>query len=141
MQAFQLMDADKDSIIGKADLRTTFDAVGRLTNDKELDVMLNEASGPINFTQLLTLFAKRMAGSGANDEDEVVIDAFKKFDKDGQIDGNKLRELLTSYGERFTQAEVDDAYDQMEIDDKNMIDTASVIELLTGKEEGEEEEA
>lgn len=135
------MDADKDSIIGKADLRTTFDAVGRLTTDKELDVMLSEASGPINFTQLLTLFAKRMAGSGANDEDEVVIDAFKKFDKDGLIDGNKLRELLTSYGQRFTDKEVDDAYDQMEIDEKNQIDTAALIELLTGKEEGEEEEA
>jgi len=102
-EAFQLMDQDKDGIIGKNDLRTTFDAVGRLTNDKELEEMLGEASGPINFTQLLTLFAKRMAGSGATDDDDVVIDAFKKFDEDGLIDGDKLRHLLTTFGERFTQ--------------------------------------
>ncbi|XP_055315064.1 myosin regulatory light chain 2 [Sitodiplosis mosellana] len=140
-EAFQLMDQDKDGIIGKNDLRTTFDAVGRLTNDKELEEMLGEASGPINFTQLLTLFAKRMAGSGATDDDDVVIDAFKKFDENGVIDGDKLRHLLTSFGERFSQTEVDDAYDQMIIDDKNMIDTAALIEMLTGKEEGEEEEA
>jgi len=140
-EAFQLMDQDKDGVIGKNDLRATFDAVGRLTNDKELEEMLSEASGPINFTQLLTLFAKRMAGSGATDDDDVVIDAFKKFDENGVIDGDKLRHLLTSFGERFTNNEVDDAYDQMIIDDKNMIDTAALIEMLTGKEEGEEEEA
>lgn len=134
------MDQDKDGIIGKNDLRATFDAVGKLTNDKELEEMLGEASGPINFTQLLTLFAKRMSGSGATDDDDVVIDAFKKFDKEGIIDGNKLRDLLMNFGQRFTANEVDDAYDQMVIDDKNMIDTGALIEMLTGKEEGEEGE-
>lgn len=135
------MDQDKDGIIGKNDLRTTFDAVGRLTNDKELDEMLGEASGPINFTQLLTLFAKRMSGSGATDDDDVVIDAFKKFDENGVINGDKLRHLLMTFGEKFSGNEVDDAYDQMCIDDKNMIDTAALISMLTGKDDEEEEGA
>lgn len=137
-EAFALMDQDKDGIIGKNDLRATFDAVGKLTNEKELDEMLNEASGPINFTQLLTLFAKRMSGSGATDDDEVVVEAFKKFDNKGVIDGDKLRYLLMNYGDRFSATEVDDAYDQMVIDDKNLIDTAALIVMLTGKEEAEE---
>ena len=58
------MDHDKDGIITKNDLRFTFDQVGRLANEKELDEMIGEASGPINFTQLLNLFATRMSGSG-----------------------------------------------------------------------------
>lgn len=62
LQAFQLMDQDKDGIISKNDLRATFDQLGRLPSDKELDEMVNEAPGPINFTQLLTLFAGRMSG-------------------------------------------------------------------------------
>lgn len=140
-EAFQLMDADKDGIIGKNDLRAAFDSVGKIANDKELDAMLGEASGPINFTQLLTLFANRMATSGANDEDEVVIAAFKTFDNDGLIDGDKFREMLMNFGDKFTMKEVDDAYDQMVIDDKNQIDTAALISMLTGKEEEEEEEA
>ena len=135
------MDQDKDGIIGKNDLRTTFDAVGRLTTEKEIEDMLGEASGPINFTQLLTLFAKRMSSSGATDDDDVVIDAFKKFDSEGFIDGDKLRHLLVTFGEKFSQDEVDDAYDQLVIDNKNRIDTAALIEMLTGKDEGEEEEA
>lgn len=61
-QAFGLMDHDKDGIIGKEDLRQTFDSVGRLATDKELDEMIGEVPGPINFTQLLTLFANRMSG-------------------------------------------------------------------------------
>lgn len=140
LQAFQLMDADKDGIIGKNDLRAAFDQVGKIANEKELDAMIGEASGPINFTQLLTLFAARMAQSGANDEDEVVIAAFKTFDVDGLIDGDKFREMLMSFGDKFTMKECDDAFDQMIIDDKNQIDTGALITMLTGKEEEEEGE-
>ncbi|XP_020297707.1 myosin regulatory light chain 2 [Pseudomyrmex gracilis] len=137
-EAFQLMDADKDGIIGKNDLRAAFDSVGRLATDKEIDEMLNEASAPINFTQLLNLFAVRMSGSGA-DDDDVVINAFKTFDEDGKIDGERLRHALLSWGDRFTPKEVDDAFDQMYIDDKGFIDTASLIAMLTGTAEEEEE--
>jgi len=140
-EAFQLMDQDKDGVIGKNDLRATFDTIGKLSNDKELDAMISEAPGPINFTQLMSLFANRMASAGATDDDDVVIAAFKTFDVNGLIDGEKLRQALMSYGEKFTADEVDDAYDQMVIDDKNMIDTAALISMLTGKDEDEEEEA
>lgn len=88
-EAFQLMDQDKDGIISKSDLRATFDAVGKLANEKELDDMINEAPGPINFTQLLGLFGNRMADSGGSDDDEVVIAAFKSFDEGGTIDSEK----------------------------------------------------
>lgn len=63
-EAFGLMDHDKDGILGRADLAFIFDQVGRLVTDKELDDMLAEAPGPINFTQLLQLFAGRMQGGG-----------------------------------------------------------------------------
>jgi Ca2+-binding EF-hand superfamily protein len=136
-EAFQLMDQDKDGVIGKNDLRATFDSLGRLASDKELDDMLGEASGPISFTQLLNLFANRM--SGGSDDDDVVINAFKTFDNDGVIDGEKLRHALITWGDKFSLDEVDDAYDQMVIDDKGFIDTAALIDMLTGKGEEEEE--
>lgn len=83
------MDHDKDGIISKSDLRATFDAVGKLSNEKELDEMINEAPGPLNFTQWLSLFALRMQDSGGSDDDEVVVAAFKSFDENGTIDGEK----------------------------------------------------
>jgi Ca2+-binding EF-hand superfamily protein len=138
-EAFQLMDNDKDGVIGKSDLRSTFDALGKLASDKELDDMLSEAPGPLNFTQLLTLFAERMSGGG-QDDDEVVIAAFKTFDVNGKIDSEKLRYALMNWGnDKFTEDEVEDAFEQMIIDDKGFIDTAALIELLTGSAEEEEE--
>jgi len=59
-----MMDWDKDGILGKEDLRATWDKVGKLVTDQELEAMLSEASGPVNFTQLLTLFAARMSDGG-----------------------------------------------------------------------------
>ncbi|XP_018334213.1 myosin regulatory light chain 2 [Agrilus planipennis] len=140
-EAFQLMDHDKDGIIGKSDLRATFDAVGKLANEKELEEMIGEASGPINFTQLLSLFGNRMADSGGSDDDEVVVAAFKSFDEGGTIDGDRFRHALMTWGDKFTAKEVDDAFDAMEIDDNNRIDTQALIELLTGKGDDEEEGA
>lgn len=141
-EAFQLMDHDKDGIISKSDLRATFDAVGKLSNEKELDEMVNEAPGPINFTQLLSLFALRMQDSGGSDDDEVVVAAFKTFDKEGVIDSETFRHALMTWGDKFSSKEVDDAFDAMEIDDNGMIDTAALITLLTGaEEEGETGEA
>lgn len=138
-EAFALMDNDKDGVIGKADLRSTFDALGKLCSDKELDEMLSESQGPLNFTSLLTLFAGRMAGGGATDDDDTVIAGFKSFDNGhGKIDSEKLRISLVKWGDKFTEDEVDDAFDQMVIDDKGFIDTASLITMLTGSEEEEE---
>lgn len=57
-----MMDHDKDGVISKSDLRATFNHIGRIASEKELDEMVNEAPGPINFTQLLTLFANRQSG-------------------------------------------------------------------------------
>lgn len=47
-EAFQLIDHDKDGIIGKNDLRATFDELGRLVQEKELDDMVSSDSDKIN---------------------------------------------------------------------------------------------
>ncbi|XP_051172805.1 myosin regulatory light chain 2-like [Leptopilina boulardi] len=139
-EGFSMMDHDKDGIISKSDLRHTYDQVGRLCNEKELDEMIGEASGPINFTQLLNLFATRMSGSGGADDDDVVMQAFKSFDDgNGKIDAQRLKKALMTFGDKFTQKEINDAYDLMDIDDNGKIDTESLINMLLGT--GEEEES
>ena len=60
---------------------------------------MNEAPGPINFTMFLTLFGERLQGT---DPEDVIMNAFGCFDEDnvGSISEDKLRELLTTIGER-----------------------------------------
>jgi len=136
-EGFSMMDWDKDGILGKEDLRATWDKVGKLVTDPELDAMLSEASGPVNFTQLLTLFAARMSDGGQTDDDETVIAAIKSFDVDGKIDSEKLRYGLLNWGDKFSAQEVKDAFDNMEIDKKGMIDTEDLISMVLGSGDDE----
>lgn len=77
-EAFSFIDQDKDGIISKNDIRASFDALGRLCSDKELDEMTREAPGPINFTMFLTVFGDRVQGT---DDEDVVMQAFSRFDE------------------------------------------------------------
>ena len=61
---------------------------------------MNEAPGPINFTMFLTLFGERLQGT---DPEDVIKNAFGCFDEDnvGLIHEDRLRELLTTIGDRW----------------------------------------
>merc|ERR1712112_378812 len=52
------------------DLKAAFAAIGRPVSDGEANNMVGEAPGPINFTQMVTLFAEKMAGG--TDDDDVI---------------------------------------------------------------------
>lgn len=139
-EGFQFMDKDRDGIISKEDLRAVCDDVGRITAEKELDEMLNDADGPLNFTTLVHMFGSR--SSGETDEDEVVVAAFRAFEESpGVIDSERFRNMLMAFGDKFTNKEVDDAFEQFEIDDNGKIDGNELIGMLTASAKKEEETA
>lgn len=78
---------------------------GKNPTDDYLEGMMNEAPGPINFTMFLTLFGERLQGT---DPEDVIKNAFGCFDEDnnGYINEERLRELLISMGDRFTDEDV-----------------------------------
>lgn len=45
-----------------------------------------------------------------------------------------------TFGDKFTQKEVNEAYDMMYIDDKGRIDTESLIGMILGTGDDEEEQ-
>lgn len=58
-----------------------------MISDKEPNEQLGEDTSSLNFTMLLTLFAKRMAGSA--DDNYVIINAFKSSMRVVKIDSDK----------------------------------------------------
>lgn len=81
-EAFTVIDQNRDGIIDKEDLRDTFAAMGRLNvKNEELDAMMKEASGPINFTVFLTMFGEKLKGA---DPEDVITGAFKVLDPEGK---------------------------------------------------------
>jgi len=138
---FNYMDQDKDGIITKSDLFRTYDIVGKLVADAELDEMLNEASGPITFTQFLSLFADRMQGKA--DDDDVIVDSFKAFDEgNGTIDPDQFAAVMKGKGDCLTQQEIDEIFPELprteEQPHPTFILLSGVIEMLVSKQEEEE---
>ena len=69
--------------------------------------MINEATGPINFTMFLTMFGDKLNGT---DPETVILNAFNCFDHDGigTISEERLKDLLVSIGDRFTDEECEE---------------------------------
>ncbi|KAG2466542.1 MYL5 protein, partial [Polypterus senegalus] len=81
-QAFTLIDQNRDGFIDKEDLKDTYASLGKLNvKDDELEGMLKEATGPINFTMFLNLFGEKLHGT---DPEETILNAFKMFDPENK---------------------------------------------------------
>lgn len=94
-EAFTIMDQNKDGVIDKSDLKDLYAMMGQIASDSQLDEMIKEAPGPINFTTFLTLFGERLTGT---DPEDTIIGAFKMFDKKdtGFITEDELKRILTN---------------------------------------------
>ena len=80
-------------------------SLGKDPTDDYLEGMMNEAPGPINFTMFLTMFGERLQGT---DPEDVIKNAFGCFDEDnvGVLHEDRLRELLTTIGDRYTDTTI-----------------------------------
>lgn len=109
-EAFGIMDQNKDGIIDKNDLKDLYAAMGAIASDSQIDAMLKEAPGPLNFTVFLTLFGERLTGT---DPEATIIGAFQMFDKtdSGFITEEALKKILTNKrGEPLSNDEIDAMY-------------------------------
>ncbi|QQP50837.1 Myosin regulatory light chain 2like [Caligus rogercresseyi] len=131
-EAFGIMDTDKDGIVSAGDLKAVFSSVGKSVSDGEVSDMLSEAPGPINFTQMVTLFAEKMAG------DDVILKSFDAFEINGKIDAEMFKHSLMTWGDKFTETEINDAFGEFQIEG-GQIDGTHLKGLMVAKKEGEEE--
>jgi len=135
-EAFQMIDQDKDGFLSKNDIRSTFDSLGRVVTDTELESMIKEAPGPINFTTFLTIFGDRTQGT---DEEDVILNAFAQYDEgNGMCNEDNLRHALMTWGEKFSTTEADNILAEAPTDGQGNIDIKKFAQILT---KGDEEEA
>jgi len=133
-EAFQMIDQDKDGFISKNDIRQTFDSLGRLCTDEELNSMIAEAPGPINFTMFLTVFGDRAQGT---DDEQTILNAFAQYDEgDGTCAEETLKTSLTTWGEKFTVDEWDTMVAEAPMVG-NKIDIKKWAKVITGTAEEE----
>ncbi|KAF8355047.1 mlc-2 [Pristionchus pacificus] len=158
-EAFGIMDQDKDGVITKAistlafdaiitepvldkepplpflpfqqDLKDLYASMGTVASDSQIDSMLKEAPGPINFTVFLTLFGERLTGT---DPEATIVGAFAMFDKKdcGKIKEDELKKILTNKrGEPLDEEEIKAMYKGKPPIENGEVDYKAFAHLIT----------
>ncbi|XP_046521494.1 myosin regulatory light chain 10 isoform X1 [Equus quagga] len=134
-EAFTIMDQNRDGFIDKEDLRDTFAALGRINvKNEELDAMVKEAPGPINFTVFLTMFGEKLKGT---DPEETILHAFKVFDTEGKgfVKADFIKEKLMTQADRFSEEEVKQMFAAFPPDVSGNLDYRNLCYVITHGEE------
>ncbi|KAG5210446.1 hypothetical protein JEQ12_015640 [Ovis aries] len=137
-QAFSCIDQNRDGIICKSDLRETYSQLGKVNvPEEELDAMLQEGKGPINFTVFLTLFGEKLNGT---DPEEAILSAFRLFDPSGKgvVNKDEFKQLLLTQADKFSPAEVEQMFALTPMDLAGNIDYKSLCYIITHGDEKEE---
>ncbi|XP_069475056.1 myosin regulatory light chain 2, atrial isoform [Ambystoma mexicanum] len=137
-EAFSCIDQNRDGIITKSDLKETYMQLGKVNvKDEELEEMLKEGKGPINFTVFLSLFGEKLNGS---DPEDSIVAAFKLLDPNGtgNVKKDELKLLLMTQADKFSDEEVEQMFAVTPIDVAGNIDYKSLCYIITHGDEKED---
>lgn len=135
-EAFSLFDKDGDGKITTKELGTVMRSLGQNPSESELTDMINEvdvdSDGSIDFPEFLTMMARKMKDT---DSEAEIAEAFKVFDRngDGKISAAELRHVLTSIGEKLSDADVDQMIREADVNNDGEIDIQEFTQLLSSK--------
>ena len=134
-EAFSLFDKDGDGTITTKELGTVMRSLGQNPTEAELADMINEVdadgNGTIDFPEFLTMMARKMKDTDS--EEEIIIEAFKVFDKDGNgfISAAELRLIMTNLS--ATDEEVDEMIREADIDGDGQINYEEFVKMMMSK--------
>ena len=133
---FQFLDTDKDDHINTSELGTLVRALGFYPSNHEVQNMIQlvdaDNSGLVSIEDFLQLMANHVTKT---DTEEDVRDAFRVFDKasDSFISVDDLRAILTNFGERLTNSQVDELLQDWDVDNDGQINYDELIKMLMTK--------
>jgi len=111
-------------------------SLGETPTDAEVIKMVQEVDesgdGEIDFDEFCGMMRKKMKES--NEEEELKA-AFRCFDKDGSgtIEQAELRAIMTTLGQKMTDAEVDEMWKEADNDGSGTIEYREFVDILMAK--------
>merc|ERR1719151_361232 len=105
-------------------------------SEGELDDLMGEVGGPCTVQGMINMFQEKMAGDG-NDPDDLILQAFMAYDQAGKIDVKMFQHALSTWGDKMTKAEIDDIFNEFEVDEDYMVKTKEVVGLFVAVKEEE----
>merc|ERR1711982_95183 len=79
---------------------------------------------------MINMFQEKMAGDG-NDPDELILQAFMAYDLGGKIDVKMFQHALRTWGDKMSNAEIDDIFEQFDVDEDYMVKTRKLLVSLS----------
>ncbi|KAJ2479286.1 hypothetical protein IWW56_003193 [Coemansia sp. RSA 2131] len=135
--AFAIFDKNNDGMISKEELGVLMRSLSHNPTDEEIGDMINEVDengdGKIDFSEFIAMMARQpMSSDGPEDE---IMEAFRVFDKngDGVISAQELRHVMTSLGEKLTDAEIEEMIREADVDGDGQINYEEFAKMMTGK--------
>merc|ERR1712140_113645 len=78
---------------------------------------------------MVNMFQEKMAADGA-DPDDLILQAFMAYDQGGKIDSKMFQHALTTWGDKMSKTEIDDIFNEFDIDEDFMIKTKEIVGLF-----------
>ena len=132
-EAFTLLDANRDGFIDVSDLQSMYANLGIEPKMSNLESMVKEATGPLNFTMFLSLMGDKLHGT---DPEGTIRSAFEMFDEDGKkyLEEDYIKDLLTNMGDNFTKDELKQTWKEAPVHE-GKFDYVQFTAMLKGKGE------
>ena len=88
-------------------------------------------TGTINFDEFLSMMGRKIS---ANFEEEMKV-AFKMFDKDknGYIERDELKQMMTKLGEKLTDGEIDEMMKEADTDNDGRVNYNEFLAMMKPK--------
>ncbi|KAK8684716.1 hypothetical protein V6N13_040732 [Hibiscus sabdariffa] len=133
-EAFNFFDKDGDGCITVEELATVIRSLDQNPSEEELQDMIREVdadgNGSIEFSEFLSLMAKKMQETDAEEE---LKEAFKVFDKDlnGYISASELRNVMMKLGEKLSDEEVEQMIKEADLDGDGQVNFDEFVKMMT----------
>merc|ERR1712172_164603 len=69
--------------------------------------------------------------------DELILQAFMAYDQGGKIDVKMFQHALTTWGDKMNKTEIDDIFNEFDINEDFMVKTKEVVGLFVAVKEEE----
>ncbi|AES82664.1 putative EF-hand domain pair protein [Medicago truncatula] len=133
LEAFSLLDKDRDGCITIEELGTAIRSLDENPTLEVLQIMMNEVdtdrNGTIEFREFLNLMARKLKESEAEEEFKEAFRVFDK-DKDGYISPSELRSVLSTIGEKVTDEELEQMIKTADLDGDGLVDYQEFVRMM-----------
>ncbi|KAL5007929.1 hypothetical protein ScPMuIL_013510 [Solemya velum] len=133
-EAFNLFDKDGDGYITTKELGTVLRSLGKNPSESELRDMVHEidvdGNGTIDFNEFIVMMKNTNLEL---DSDEEIKTTFRVFDSDGNgyISAAELRHVMSTLGEKLTDAEIDEMILEADTDGDGQVNYSEMKEVYS----------